>query len=94
MPKGAGHAVWPTAMVIYTWLFRRNGMQSRQRNRTEGMFSFCSVGGRFLQTCNYPFRRKVNFQAARFKQSAIRSVPSKKASINDLLTGGKHHLNV
>uniref|UniRef100_A0A915KVK5 Uncharacterized protein n=1 Tax=Romanomermis culicivorax TaxID=13658 RepID=A0A915KVK5_ROMCU len=59
-------------------------MQSTQRYRAKGKFSFRSVVlevtvGRFPQNFTYPSRLKVNFQAERFKLLAIRSVSSKKA---------------
>uniref|UniRef100_A0A915L8C6 Uncharacterized protein n=1 Tax=Romanomermis culicivorax TaxID=13658 RepID=A0A915L8C6_ROMCU len=57
----------------------RNVMQSTERNRTKGKFSFHSVRlevtvGRFLHNCSYPFRLKVAFQAERFKLLAICSI--------------------
>uniref|UniRef100_A0A915HL57 Uncharacterized protein n=1 Tax=Romanomermis culicivorax TaxID=13658 RepID=A0A915HL57_ROMCU len=58
-------------------------MQSTQRNRTNGKFSFRSVRlkftvGRFPQNCSYPVRPKVDFQAERFKLLAIGSVPFRR----------------
>uniref|UniRef100_A0A915KSZ2 Uncharacterized protein n=1 Tax=Romanomermis culicivorax TaxID=13658 RepID=A0A915KSZ2_ROMCU len=75
-PKGNLYSPFPTE-----W----NGMQSTQRNRTEGKFSFYSVRledivGPFPQNCSYPFRLKVDFQAGRSKLLAI-SFPSKKSHV-------------
>uniref|UniRef100_A0A915HY62 Uncharacterized protein n=1 Tax=Romanomermis culicivorax TaxID=13658 RepID=A0A915HY62_ROMCU len=58
-------------------------MQSTQRYRTKGKFSFPSVPlgvivGHFLENCSYPLRSKVDFQAERFKVLAIGSVPFRR----------------
>uniref|UniRef100_A0A915HJG9 Uncharacterized protein n=1 Tax=Romanomermis culicivorax TaxID=13658 RepID=A0A915HJG9_ROMCU len=74
--------------TIYTCLFRRNGMQSTERNRTKGKLSFRSVQldvavGRSLQNCSNLSRPKADSQAERFKLLTIRSVPLEEAGIND-----------
>uniref|UniRef100_A0A915KFV5 Uncharacterized protein n=1 Tax=Romanomermis culicivorax TaxID=13658 RepID=A0A915KFV5_ROMCU len=57
-------------------------MQSTERYRTRGKFSFRSVllgvtVGHFIENCSHPFRLKVDFQAER--SSCSRSVPFRSA---------------
>uniref|UniRef100_A0A915HQF0 Uncharacterized protein n=1 Tax=Romanomermis culicivorax TaxID=13658 RepID=A0A915HQF0_ROMCU len=55
-------------------------------NERKFWFPFGLVrSGHFPQNCSFPFRKEVDYQAERFKLLAIRSVPPKRASINDPL---------